>query len=99
MRLLGRLRIVRHHDDRLADFAVETLEQLQDLLGRRAIEVAGGLVGDDQRRIADQRAGDRDALLLAAGELVRVVLHAVGETDERERRLDALAPLAPRQRT
>ena len=45
----------------------------EDLLRRRAVEVAGRLVGDDQRRIGDQRARDRDALLLAAGQLVRVV--------------------------
>src|SRR6185437_16725215 len=47
--LLGRLRVVRHHDDRLAKLGVQPLEQAQDLLGGRAIEVAGRLVGDDQR--------------------------------------------------
>ena len=40
------------------------------------VEVAGRLVGEEQRGRVDQRARDRDALLLAAGELVRQVLLA-----------------------
>ena len=35
------------------------------------IEVAGGLVGDQERGLADHRAGDADALLLAGRELER----------------------------
>ncbi len=38
------------------------------------VEVAGRLVGQQQRRLGDQRAGDRDALLLAARQLVGMVL-------------------------
>ena len=40
--------------------------------------------------IADDRARDRDALLLAARELARVVVDAVAEPDELERVLRAL---------
>jgi hypothetical protein len=46
------------------------------------VEVAGGLVGEDTtagRR--DQRAGDRDPLLLAAGELGGSVREPVAEPD------------------
>jgi hypothetical protein len=39
-----------------------------------------GSSGDDQRRIGDDRARDRHALLLAARELVGVMVHTVGET-------------------
>ena len=45
------------------------------------VEVAGRLVGEHHRRPRDERAGDRDALLLAAGELRRPVRAALGETD------------------
>ena len=87
-RALGALRgvrIVRHHDDRLAVLAVERLQQVEDLVAGLAIEVAGRLVAQQQRRIGDDRAGDADALLLAAGELARVVLRAVAEADDVER--------------
>ena len=37
--------------------------------GRLGVEVAGRLVGPHDRGLADQRAGDRDPLLLAARQL------------------------------
>src|ERR687897_2906255 len=52
---------------------VEPPHQLDDLLGVLAVEVAGGLVGPDDRGVVDERAGDRHALALAARELVRDV--------------------------
>ena len=50
--------------------AVELAEELHDLVAGLRVEVAGGLVGQDQLRVVDQRAGDGHALLLAAGQLV-----------------------------
>ena len=82
---LGGVRIVRDHDDRLAVLAVERLQQVEDLVAGLAIEVAGRLVAEQQRRVGDDRARDADALLLAAGELPRVVLGAVGEADDLQR--------------
>ena len=74
------------------------LEQAQDLLGRRAVEVAGRLVGDDERRIGDRaRARSRRA---AAGRPTARSDSAPSRSDEpdqRQRVLDVLAPLAPRQ--
>ena len=89
----GRLRVVRHHDDRLAELLVQAPQQLEDLVARLRVEVARGLVGDQDLRVGHDRARDRDALLLAARELPRVVVHPVGEADDRERRLDVLAAL------
>ena len=43
----------------------------EDVRGRLAVEVAGGLVGEHQVGVVDERAGDGHALLLAAGELGR----------------------------
>ena len=65
---------------------------------RRGVEVAGRLVGEQQRRLGHQRARDRDALLLAARELGRRVLRAVGEPDRCER-LAARAARRSRART
>src|SRR5690606_12155161 len=46
-------------------------EQRHDLGGQRGIEVAGGLVGDQQARLGDHGAGDAHALLFTGGELAR----------------------------
>ena len=40
------------------------------------VESGGGFVADDERRFVNQRAGDGDTLLLAAGEFVRLFLPA-----------------------
>src|SRR5262249_53340933 len=66
MRLFSGLRVVRHHDDRLAELAVQAIEQAENFDGGDAVEIAGRLVGDDQRRVGDQRPRNRDALLLSA---------------------------------
>jgi len=59
---------VSHHDDGAA-FIVKPLKQGQNLFGGFGVKVSGGFVGEDEERIVDQRAGDRDALLLSPGKL------------------------------
>ena len=53
---------------------------MEDVRGRRRVEVAGGLVGEQQRGRVGERAGNGGALLLAARELCRPVVEAFGET-------------------
>jgi hypothetical protein len=55
--------------------------------------VESRLVGEHDRRRSHHRPGDRHALLLAAGELRRVVLHAVRHADALERLLHPLLAL------
>jgi hypothetical protein len=69
----------------------EPLEDVEDLLGRVRVEVAGRLVREDQVGRVDERAGDCDALLLPTRQLVRAVLGARRQADELERGLRALA--------
>ena len=58
----------------------------------RDVERGRRLVGDQQLRLQRERAGDADALPLAAGELVRVaVAHRSRQLDLVEQRLDPLA--------
>ena len=57
-----------------------------------AVKRAGRLVGQDQDRIVDQRAGDGDALLLSAGELARPVLRAMGQAHAIKRRMGPTLP-------
>ena len=58
--------------------------KLDDLAPGRLVEIAGRLVGDDQFRIGRQRAGQRDALLLAAGQFGRIVMQALRQPDCRQ---------------
>ena len=85
-----------HHRD--APLAVELLEGLHDLAAGAGVEVAGRLVGQQQLRLADQRPGDGDPLLLTAGELRGLVPHAVAEPDGVERGRGPFAALALRER-
>ena len=80
--VFGGLRVMGDHHDGLAVLAVERLQQAQDLLGRLPVQVAGGLVADQQGRVGDDGAGDGHALLLAAGQFVRAVLRAVAQADQ-----------------
>ena len=48
-------------------------------------------------RLVDQGAGDGDALALAAGELVGLVVHAVAQADPLQRRARPLPPLGARE--
>ena len=73
--------VVGDHHDRLAQLVDRVAELLEDLAARGRVEVARRLVGEDDRRPRDERAGDRDALLLAAGELGGPVRPPVGDPD------------------
>src|SRR5262249_19194209 len=64
------------HDDGDA-VTVQVLEQGHDLHAGPRVESASGLVGQDEHRLIDERAGDGDTLLLAAGELRRVMMLAI----------------------
>ena len=72
--------VVRDHEDRVAR-AVQLAEKFHDDGFVGFVEIAGGLVGEDQLGLIDQGAGDRDALLLAAGELRGEMREAVAEAD------------------
>ena len=58
--------------------------QLEHPVDLHEVEVGGGLVGEDQRRVVHQRPGDRHPLLLAAGEVAGEVVDPVGEVDGAE---------------
>ena len=75
---------VRDEDDRVAGL-VQLGEQPHDFDAGLRVEVAGRLVGEQDRRVVDERARDGDALALAARELVRPVVIAVAQLDLVER--------------
>ena len=75
----GRDRVVGDHHDRLPELVDGAAEQPEHLGAGLRVEVAGRLVGEHDRRPAGEGPGDRDALLLAAGELVRPVPQPVAD--------------------
>src|SRR6185436_17539025 len=80
------IRLVRD-DDYCLSVVVQLVEQREDLDARLRVEVTRRLVREQDRRVRDERARDCNALPLAARELVRQVIGAVGEPHAREHAL------------
>src|SRR5205814_6522248 len=78
-------------------FLVQPLQQREHFGRRLRVEIARGLVGEQQRRVGDDGACDRNPLLLPARELPRVVLLAIAEGDDAERRRHVIAALRLRE--
>ena len=64
--------VVRDEEIGEAELALQVAHQVQHLRLHRHVERGRRLVADEERRVGRQRARDRDALPLAAGELVRI---------------------------
>ena len=80
------LGVVGDEDDRRA--RVRWMSRSSSMMCRPfgAVEIAGRLVGQDDRRIVGQRARQRHALLFAARQLRRIVMRAPGQADFLEQR-------------
>ncbi len=81
--------VVRHEQHGHAGALVDVADQVHQLPSGGTVEVSGGLVREDDGRPDHQRAGDREPLLLAAGEVCRMVARPVREIHQRERVVDA----------
>ena len=66
---------MRHQDQGGALFLVDLEEEVFYGLPRLFIQVARGLIGKEDFWLIGKRSGDRYALLLATGELRRVVAY------------------------
>ncbi len=69
--------VVRDEEIGEVELLLQLDEQVQDLGLDRDVERGDRLVGDDELRLQDERAGEADALALAAAELVRVALRSL----------------------
>ena len=70
--------VVGDEEQREAEFALETGEEVEDLFLHGDVESSGGFVGDKQARRAGESHGDERALAKAARELVRELTGAKG---------------------
>jgi hypothetical protein len=73
--------------------APHVFQQHHDLVAGVFIQVAGGLVGEEDSWSLDEGARDRDPLLLAAGQLGRQVPGPLAQTDLGQRLQGAFLPL------
>ena len=78
IRITRSYRIMGDHDDGLTELADRMAHERQNLGSRRAVQVAGWFVGEDDVGLARKSSSDGDPLLLATRELVRPVLQSVG---------------------
>src|SRR4051812_29365775 len=78
----GHREVLLDHEDREPLLGGEAVEGLDQLLDDRRSEALGGLVHDQQLRVAQQRPADREHLLLAAGQQRAAVVLALGEAGE-----------------
>ena len=67
---------MRDHNNSIA-LRVNVTEFFHDNVARAAVEVAGWLIGENNRRLRDKAASNGDALLLTTRELVRHVVFAL----------------------
>jgi hypothetical protein len=76
-------------DERDADVVLDPLQLELHLLAELQVERPERLVEEEDAWAVHERAGERDPLLLAAGELARLALAEPRERDELEHLLDA----------
>src|SRR3954451_9165559 len=76
---LGEVQVVGDEHQGRAALSFKPEQEPDDGVAGRLVEVAGRLVGEQERRIGHNRPGDRDALLFAAGQLRRIVMKPLAE--------------------
>jgi hypothetical protein len=85
--------VVADEDVRQAEPIAQADEQVHDLGADRDVERRDRLVEDEDRGLGGERAGDADALALAARQLVRIALgQRGGRADHAEQLLGAQPP-------
>ena len=93
------LEVVRDEQVAEAELACRSQQQVEDLRLHRDVERRDGLVADHQVGLGGERAGDREPLALAAGQLGRVARSAWRPRADRGEQLVARAARAARRAT
>ncbi len=87
--------VVRDHDRRDAEALLQIAHFAAQPLADLGIERGKRLIEQQQVRGSGERAGEGDALLLAAGELARKLAALVRKADQRQQFIDARLDLFP----
>ncbi len=75
------LKIMGDEDRRQVTPAAEIGEKVENQLAGALVQIAGRLVGEQQRGVAGEGARDGDALLLSSGKFSGAMFGAVGQPD------------------
>src|SRR3970040_1745515 len=75
--VMDTLAAARHQPQRGPPLSIQLHQEIDHGAARVGVQVAGGLVGEQDLGIAGEGAGDRHPLLLTPGELCRVVVDPV----------------------
>ena len=95
MRELGDVGLVCHQHDGVAA-RMQLVKQRHDLITGLRVQVARWLVSEDDRGAIDECARNGNALALSAGELVRLMVHALFQIHRAESRFGAFDALCRR---
>jgi hypothetical protein len=79
--VMGDIGVMGDHEQGDILLLMQVGEYGHNILTGMGIEVTGRLIGQDNRRVFGQSAGDGDPLLFTAGEFGRSMIHTVGEAD------------------
>ena len=85
---------MRHVDRRGAGLAQHRLQLRAHLEPQQRVEIGERLVHEQHGRLDGERAGDRHALALAAGELGRIAVEIALDVEQRRRALDLALDVA-----
>ena len=85
------LLVVGHVDGRDPELALDRADLVAQRDADLGVERGQGLVEQQHLRLDGERPRERDPLLLAARQLVRVAVAAVGQVDQLQQLADALA--------
>jgi len=72
----------------------KALHEVQDLTGRDPVEVTGGLISHQNRRVRHNSPGNGNPLLLASRELGGIMVHPVRQVHRVKGCLRVLPPLS-----
>ncbi len=95
VRLLREMRLVGHDDHRLAVLLHQPPENIEHLLCVLAVEIARGLIRENNRGVIRERPGDRHAPTLSAGDLLRQAVSVFFHVQFHQQRAGAPAIPAP----
>ena len=79
-RTCGNFFLVSHHHDR-RPVVVQSVEQVEDFVGRGGVQVAGCFIGENELRSVRQTSRDAGSLLLTAGKFVGAMSQSVAQSD------------------